>query len=111
LSSLPDRSQLVTCCPHSADNSSEPSSEAAQELETLAVSEPAQQRPVRNDCDVDAVLRRYRSSSKDNEQLRDWLRESRAVSVSQWLLANTRYKRYPLLEKPPEGGFFANAFV
>jgi len=35
----------------------------------------------------------------------------RAVSVSQWSLANTRYKRYPLLEKPPEGGFFANAFV
>jgi len=111
LSSLPDRSQLVTCCPHSADNSSEPSSEAAQELETLAVSEPAQQRPVRNDCDVDAVLRRYRSSSKDNEQLRDWLRESRAVSVSQWLLVNIGSKRYPLLEKPPEGGFFANAFV
>jgi len=89
-----------------ADNSSEPTSEAALELQTLTVTEPAQQRAVRNDCDVDAVLKRYRSSNKDNEQLRDWLRESRAVSVSQWLLANTRYKRYPLLEKPPEGGFF-----
>jgi len=43
------------------------------------VTEPAQQRAVRNDCDVDAVLKRYRSSSKDSEQLRDWLRESRAA--------------------------------
>jgi len=43
------------------------------------VTEPAQQRAVRNDCDVDAVLKRYRSSNKDNEQLRDWLRESRAA--------------------------------
>jgi len=43
------------------------------------VTEPAQQRAVRNDCDVDAVLKLYRSSNKDNEQLRDWLRESRAA--------------------------------
>ena len=62
-----------------AENSSEPTSEAAQELETLTVTEPPQQRAVRNDCDVDAVLKRYRSSNKDNEQLRDWLRESPAA--------------------------------
>ena len=43
------------------------------------MTEPEQQLAIRNDCDVDAVLKRYRSSNKDNEQLRDWLRESRAA--------------------------------
>ena len=48
-----------------------------EELETVTLNEPQEQKPrINNGCDVDGVLRTYRNSDKDNEQLRDWLRNS-----------------------------------